>query len=530
MSSSRRNYVSVNAKYYKSGRASKINDHNYRISKVDYLLNEIDQKFKNMNYVCQADSINKKTFVENFEHLLDLKKMDQESRGYFSPKGKEENNIIEMVIGLSEEQALYYLNMENGEEHLQSGLKQVLMDLEEKYGFKGLGIDLHTDEGYYDKNGKVKYNIHAHITVMNYDFEKHRTVLRTLKQDDWANMQDVAQDALQKLGLDFIRGKEGTGKKHLDRLDYIIQQQQLTITEQIEKMKLLSIEHKKNFKSFTDGKNAIKEQRAKFVRGSEQFDKLTIKYNNIKDREQESRQLKRDLDSDIKKLEAEKLAEAEQIKINQNNANKKLAISKLELENNQNIINQHTNTIDSQIKQMDVLFDEKDELIAKNDDLNKQITTKKEIIAKDAKKADDIYSEKLDEIKKICKLGTFSADREKYDELIIEEFKKMSNLDVNVESARKDRLEKNEIELEKKDIEKRYVQSLKNNDDLEKSLKLEKQKHQETKDNSISKDIINNVLEKANMPNIAELEKKNKEKEDLKNEQKAKSRNSMRHR
>lgn len=74
-------------------------------------------------------------------------------------------------------------------------------------------------------------NIHAHITFFNYDFEKEKSVLRTLQKQDFKEMQDIAANSFQKAGLNFIRGegKEITNKKHLERNEFILSQQQQQI-------------------------------------------------------------------------------------------------------------------------------------------------------------------------------------------------------------------------------------------------------------------------------------------------------------
>ncbi len=46
-----RNYISVNAKYYKMGEIDRISNHNFRQSKIDYLLPKEQIKFKNKNIV-----------------------------------------------------------------------------------------------------------------------------------------------------------------------------------------------------------------------------------------------------------------------------------------------------------------------------------------------------------------------------------------------------------------------------------------------------------------------------------------------
>lgn len=230
-----RNYISVNAKYYKMGEIDRISNHNFRQSKVDYLLPKEQIKFQNQNLI----------FDENFnvsKKDLSLKTLDKSMRNQFlkllelkqnilkknnAKHRKNENQLIEMVVALSEEQALNYL--ENGVD-LMAGFKNFAKDIYKKHGLKPLGISLHLDEGNI-KDNVTKLNIHAHITFFNYDFEKEKSVLRTLQKQDFKEMQDIAANSFQKAGLNFIRGegKEITNKKHLERNEFILSQQQQQI-------------------------------------------------------------------------------------------------------------------------------------------------------------------------------------------------------------------------------------------------------------------------------------------------------------
>lgn len=215
------NYISVNAKYYKRTRIQRIHNHNTRVSKIDYLLPKTE--YKNITDTNLID-----TFNTHFNQQIEI----QARRKSYTKKNG--NTVLEMVVALSEEQALYYLNKDNGEELLFKGYKQFQKDIEDKYGFKGLQISLHTDEGYIDENGNTKYNIHAHLTFLNFDFENEKTVLGYLKREDWANMQDLAASSFNTVGLDFIRGKkkEIASKDHLERNEYILQKQNIKLKEQ----------------------------------------------------------------------------------------------------------------------------------------------------------------------------------------------------------------------------------------------------------------------------------------------------------
>ena len=97
-----------------------------------------------------------------------------------------------------------------------------MQDIQVKYGFRPIFGTFHGDEGY--KNGKTNiHNFHAHLTFFNFDFEKERSVLRTIQKGEWSKMQDVAALAFKKHNLDFKRGekKETKEKDHLERKLFI---------------------------------------------------------------------------------------------------------------------------------------------------------------------------------------------------------------------------------------------------------------------------------------------------------------------
>ena len=504
----RRNYVSVNAKYYTKKRLTKLIRHNLRKDDIDYLLE--NTKYKNENFVYGAERIKLA-----FDNSMDKKRKTSKA---FKNSRDTDIELVEMVVALSEEQARYYLD---NNIPLLDGYKQFMNDMKDRYGFEGLAINVHTDEGYVNQKKKINYNIHAHCTFHNFDFEKNKTVLRKLRKQDWRDMQDLAAQSFQKVGLNFVRGeaKLDNSKDHLERNDLIAQKQNNMINSQSQEiteqgLKLIS-ERDELQKLILEKKNLKRELKAEYTN----LNKIKVDTKVQRDEHEKNSLEYTTLNNNVKslqKLEKDKRAEYRLV----DNSVKQHINTKKSLEN-------RIDNLDTEIAQKGLLSDELD---TKNDELSKQIKSKKDTIVKDVKRANDIFYKKASAIVEKVDSVITGIDHKKLKVEMAREFKKMSNLDVNVESARKDRLEKNEIELEKKDIEKRYVQSLENNDNLEKSLKLEKQKHQQTKDNSISKDVINKVLENANMPSIEELEKQNEIKINLQNEQKSKSRNSMRHR
>lgn len=322
-----RNYISVNAKYYKATEVSKRAKHNDRSAKIDYLLPSENRIFQNIE-----NNYGQFTMSEKFELMNQRKKQIQNEKGFYKDGG---NDLIEMVVSLSEEQALFYLEQENGADKLFSGFEQLAQDIKSNFGFEPCGISLHLDEGFVTPLGDVKYNIHAHLDFLNFDFEKEKTVLRKMKKADWKHLQDVAQNSFQSKNLDFQRGVEklDNSKDHLNRNDYIAYKQQreinqnnLTLTNnqnllnniiddinniQSEYNKLLEDntklkqETKDEYTSLNTLKNETKELRATFAKDSQEYQNLTNEYHKLMEDEKSKRAEYRDLDSKSKELKEE---------------------------------------------------------------------------------------------------------------------------------------------------------------------------------------------------------------------------------
>lgn len=156
-----------------------------------------------------------------------------------------------MVVALSEEQAKAYL--ESGKD-LGVGFDNFTKNLCEKYGFTPLQVSLHLDEGYIE-NGVARSNIHAHLTLFNFDFDKERSVLRTLKKQDYKDLQDLAANSFQEVGFNFIRGidKEITKQEHLEKNDHVIQKQTLELKQQILEINELKNKEKELLKTLEKG-------------------------------------------------------------------------------------------------------------------------------------------------------------------------------------------------------------------------------------------------------------------------------------
>ncbi len=368
-------FISVNAKYYTKKELYKRHFHNTREAFINYLLPADEIKFKNLEY-----SFGEKNMVRSFLNLDKKKTEVQKKKGFYKKNG---NDLIEMVVALSEEQALNYLNTQNGEDKILEGLKQFADDIKQQYGFEPISIFLHTDEGYINPMGEVKYNIHAHVDFLNFDFKKEKTVLRNLRKKDWGDIQDLAQVSFQKKDLDFIRGtkKLDNTKDHLNRNDYISYKQEREINqnnstlnkyqnelnniiEEINPLKIelenLLVQYKQEYTSLNALKNTIKEQRAIYDRTSTEYQNLTIKFKDTQKQEQASRNEFRNLSLELEKIKENinkgnnyiKLQEDKIKSLNPSEIekrNKEIYIHNLKLKNDE--INILKNQLESQIKE-----------------------------------------------------------------------------------------------------------------------------------------------------------------------------------
>lgn len=213
-------YISVNGKYYTKNQLLRIINHNLRLQKIDYLLKNEDIKWDNINLlfnslnrdnnydIVLSDDINKidfkNLFLNKYQDLVKLRKEKNEKKGYFG--NKEKNDLFEIVVSLSEEQTLNYLK--NGrKEDIDKAFYLFAHEVKERFGFEPLMLSTHYDEGFskielkdtkksdkelYEVIKKCKYNIHSQITFFNYDFDKNRSVLRTLTKKDLKELQDLA--------------------------------------------------------------------------------------------------------------------------------------------------------------------------------------------------------------------------------------------------------------------------------------------------------------------------------------------------
>lgn len=225
------NYISLHAKYYKNTDYKKIFEHDFRVSHVTYKLKSTN--YKNFNYEFEKfdDLSNRKAQI--------LKRKNTKEQG-------KENTIVEFVCALGREETEKILAQKNGYEKLQNALKLTMTKISERYGFTSIFFSFHGDEGYKNGDDNVN-NFHAHLCFYNYNFEKEKSVLRTLKKDDFSKFQDLAAKCFQDYGLDYKRGekKEIKGKDHLERKYYISAKKLVSqdINQYLEKSSSCAIEN-----------------------------------------------------------------------------------------------------------------------------------------------------------------------------------------------------------------------------------------------------------------------------------------------
>ena len=166
------------------------------------------------------------------------------------------------------------------------------------------------DEGFIE-NGEVKFNYHAHILVYNYQVNKNLVFASNLKKSDYRNLQTLAQDSFQKVGLDFKRGvsKFATKKEHLSREDYIKQQKQKQLKSLFVDIDTQKKELKNIYTEINKQKNEMKKQRDLYKKVDLEYKEFNEQYLQLQALEKQKRQEYKDLENSIKdkKIEVENI-------------------------------------------------------------------------------------------------------------------------------------------------------------------------------------------------------------------------------
>jgi predicted RNase H-like nuclease (RuvC/YqgF family) len=98
-------------------------------------------------------------------------------------------------------------------------LKNLQKHIEKEFGFKGLQIAIHRDEGHYDDNGKFVTNEHAHLSFFTLDRQNGRQMFRRehINRD---KLRDLQTQTANILNMDRGKSKEETGRERLSHKDY----------------------------------------------------------------------------------------------------------------------------------------------------------------------------------------------------------------------------------------------------------------------------------------------------------------------
>lgn len=290
-----KNFVSVNLVTYNKSHLEIIYKHNIERknfnSAIPYLLNETQQLDKNVN-------LSYFTFEE----------LENKRQNYLKSKNKNDymqKHLAEFVVSLSFDKVKEYLK-DNID--IDKGFMQYVEDLKANYGLESLSVHIHKDEGYIE-NGEVKYNYHAHILAYNYDFNKNLAFASNLKKSDYRNLQTLAQNSFQKIGLDFKRGvsKFVTKKEHLNRNDYIKQEKQKQLKSIFVDIDTQKKELKNIYTEINKQKNEMKKQRDLYKKVDLEYKEFNEQYLQLQALEKQKRQEYKDLENSIKdkKIEVE---------------------------------------------------------------------------------------------------------------------------------------------------------------------------------------------------------------------------------
>lgn len=216
-----RNFVSVNAKYYRNSKAAGEIGH-------------VQRAFaENKNAVPELEHRNFGTsddLVERYKTAF-----EKASAEYHPLKRKNANTFLDAVVSFSNEH-VERLYEKHGQEKVDKAFS-VCMDnlgkrLQAEFGFQPIGWKFHGDEGHTDpKTGEFKHNYHAQLILLNYDEKQGRMPLRTMQRADWSRVQDIAGECFKKMGLRRGLSKEQTQADHLEKDEYIKQKHAREVKE-----------------------------------------------------------------------------------------------------------------------------------------------------------------------------------------------------------------------------------------------------------------------------------------------------------
>lgn len=301
---------------------------------IDYLLEE-DSRMGNETISFSYHAVSSGTYAENLRNFYATTSKskhykDLETNFYFlenlrleqlkdeNKKDFQKKHLVEFVVSLSEEKAKEYLD--SGID-ISKGFEQYANDLKEKFSINTLCINIHKDEGFI-KDNVAHHNIHAHLVAYNRNFNDKCSVLSNFRKRDFRQLQTLAQNSFNKVGLDFRRGvsKFKTKKVHQKRNDFIITKQNSELKKLRMEIEETNKRNKEVYNLLNQQKNQLKELRLNFEKDSTTYEMLSVNIKNLQKEEQEKRSEYRTLDEQLKvlkektKRQTQKIDDLEQFK------------------------------------------------------------------------------------------------------------------------------------------------------------------------------------------------------------------------
>lgn len=282
-----KNFISFNIQTYKKSDAKGLILHSHKPKSRNKSTNITFPEYQKYNINSDGDSWSK--YQQITKQIEDLKGKKIQ---------KNANHFLEGVLAFSFDK--FKENSKEFREKAPELIEQYMQNICEEYGFEPVGWSLHFDEGYIDKKtGKKKLNVHAHVQMVNFDFNTEKARFREYQQKyvkkrkvpnlHFVKMQDMANDVFaEKLG--FVRGvsKSKTNKVHLDKEDHVV-----------EKLK-------KKEQKLDDLDALIDEKTEDYQYFSEQIENLRKDYSDLETDVSELRAEKSDLETEASELRAEK--------------------------------------------------------------------------------------------------------------------------------------------------------------------------------------------------------------------------------
>jgi len=264
----------------------KINAHNDNLQDKDKYFREITdyEIMQNLSYSFGSNETQNLTqsFNEFYQEMEAIYK--KKKQHLYRDRG---NHIIEQVVSLSHSKAKEILGYEDGDRLLLEYFKEMAIAVQKEYGFEPIHIDMHLDEGYIKniknsmgvvEGSEVVENIHAHIVFLNYNFSKQKTVLRSLKKQDFRDMQDLSADIFQDLG--FVRGedKRNSNKTHLKTTAFVEENQNLENEKYVANQVNFNIEdmeyNLEDLKDIQINKKEVSEELSRLYESKKEYEKI----------------------------------------------------------------------------------------------------------------------------------------------------------------------------------------------------------------------------------------------------------------